>query len=77
MPTVVKQEAGKILQTYLKQHGISQTWLARKLGFSKTQVGDRINGRIKFDADFALQVANVLGISANIFLNEIYAKRVK
>ncbi|MBD5430112.1 helix-turn-helix domain-containing protein [Lactobacillus sp.] len=77
MPTVVKNDAGEVLQNYLKSHGIKQTWLADKLGLSPSQLGDRLHGRLKFNADFAIQVASVLGISADIFLKENYAKRVK
>lgn len=77
MPTVVKDDAGKVLQDYLEEHGVKQNWLASKLGMTPSQLGDRIHGRIRFNADFAIQVASVLGISADIFLKDNYALRVK
>lgn len=77
MPKVVKSNASEILETYLNKNGIKKSWLARKLGISASQLGDRLHGRVRFDADFAIQVASILDISADIFLNKNYAIRVK
>lgn len=66
--TMVKKDAGKILQTYLNEHGIKQTFVANKMGISNSNFNDRMRGRLKFDADFALAVAKALKIDAHIFL---------
>lgn len=66
--TVVKEDANEILSKYLKEHGIKQNFVAKKMGISSATFGSRLHGRLKFNADFALAVSKALGINADIFL---------
>lgn len=76
MVQVTREDANEILRQYLKDHGISQTWLAEKMGMSLSSFNARLQGYSKFDADFALKVAVVLNISPDIFLSKSYRKSV-
>lgn len=66
--SVVKENAGEILQKYLEDHGIKQNFVARKMGISSSNFNNHLHGRLKFDADFAVAVSKVLNIDSNIFL---------
>lgn len=66
--TVVKENAGEILSDYLKSHGIKQSFVAKQMGITNSTFSSRIYGRLKFDADFAIAVAKVLGVNPDIFL---------
>lgn len=66
--TVVKDNANKILIKYLEEHGIKQNFVAKKMGISSATFGNRLHGRLKFNADFAIAVSKVLGIDPKIFL---------
>lgn len=66
--TVVKEDANEILSKYLKENGIKQNFVAKKMGISSATFGSRLHGRLKFNADFALAVSKALGINADIFL---------
>lgn len=63
-----KENAGKILKDYLREHGIKQNYVAKKVGISSANFSSRLNGRLKFNADFALTVSKVLDIDPDIFL---------
>lgn len=76
MVQVTKPNAGKILKDYLESHGISQSFVAKKMGLKPSAFNAHINGYNKFNADFALGVSKVLGISPSIFLKESYSKSV-
>lgn len=67
--TVVKENAAKILQKYLQDHGIKQSFVASKIGMSESSFSSRLNGRLKFSAEFAIAVSKALNIKADIFLN--------
>lgn len=69
MSDLVKSNANKILKEYLNQHGITQKFVAEKVGMTQAQFSWRITGRTKFNADFAIAVSKVLGISTSLFLN--------
>ena len=66
--SVVKENAGEILENYLEDHGIKQKFVAESIGVSSATFSSRLKGRLKFDADFAIAVARVLNIDVNIFL---------
>ena len=70
MVQVTKQEAGEILKDYLKGHGISQAFVARKMGITRQAFNAYVNGNCKFTADFAISAADALGISPDIFFKE-------
>lgn len=77
MPQVTDPNANKILKKYLEEHGLSQAFVAKKMGMTLSSFNARITGLVKFDADFALKVAKVLQISPYIFLAKSYKKFVK
>ena len=60
--SVVKDNAGSILKDYLKERGLKQGFVAKKMGISDSNFSAHINGRRKFTADFALAVATPFGI---------------
>lgn len=73
MMSVVKDNANEILIKYLKEHGIKHTFVAKKMGISSATFGNRLHRRLKFDADFAIAVAKVLGIDPRIFFKKLKA----
>lgn len=64
----VKENASEILYLYLRDHGIKQNYVARKMGISSANFSSRLHGRLKFNAEFALAVAKALDIDPTIFL---------
>ena len=66
--SVVKENANEILKDYLDDHGIKQSFVAHKMGISNPTFNSRIQGRLMFDADFAIAVSKALGIKPDIFL---------
>lgn len=74
---VTECDAHKILKKYLKDHGITQAFVAKKIGISPQNFNDYVNGKHNFDADFAFNVAKALDISPYIFLKESYRKSVE
>lgn len=68
MVRATKENAGKILKSYLREHGIKQNYVAKKVGISSANFSSRLNGRVKFNADFALTVSKALDIDPEIFL---------
>jgi plasmid maintenance system antidote protein VapI len=66
--SVVKDNANEILKKYLKEHGIKQNFVAKKMGISSATFGNRLHGRLKFNADFAIAVSKVLEIDSKTFL---------
>ena len=65
---MVKPNARKIAKDYLEQRGIKQSYIAKKMGVSDSAISNRLNGRLKFDANFAIAFSKTLGISPDIFL---------
>lgn len=76
MVQVTQPDANVILKTYLKSHGITQAFVAKKMGISPQTFNAYVNGQYKFDADFAFSVAKALDINPYIFLKESYRKSV-
>lgn len=76
MTQVTVANANEILKQYLKSHGITQKFVADKMGVNRQTFNAYVNGLIRFDADFALGVSEVLGISPSIFSKEKYRKSV-
>lgn len=73
---VTEPNAHEILKNYLKNHGITQAFVAKKMGISPQTFNAYVNGQYIFDADFAFSVAKVLNISPSIFLKKSYRKSV-
>ena len=65
---VLDKDAERIAKEYLKTHGIKQSYVANKMGISETTLSSRLNGRLKFDENFALAFAKALNLSPTIFL---------
>lgn len=74
MSLVTKPNSNGILQKYLKSHGITQHFVANKMGVSDQSLSNLLNGRSKFTADKAIMVSKALGISLDIFLEKSYTK---
>ncbi|WP_270516712.1 helix-turn-helix transcriptional regulator [Lactobacillus paragasseri] len=77
MANVTKENANLILEKYLKDHGISKTFVASKVGITPQAFNRRLRVAKAFDADFAFKVSKVLGISPTIFLSSSYTKSLK
>lgn len=71
-----KPNSRQILIKYLKEHGISQAFLARKMHITPATMNYHLHGTGSFTVDFALSVAMALNISPDIFLNKSYKKLV-
>ena len=57
------------IKDYLKEHGISQTWLANKTDISIKKINAIVNGNAILDANTLCLICNALNVSADIFLN--------
>ncbi len=58
-----------LLEDFLKPSEITQTALAKKLGWTKARLNELIKGKRGITADTALDLAKVLGTSPKIWLN--------
>jgi len=58
-----------LLEEFLKPAGMTQTGLAKKLGWTKTRLNELIKGKRGITADSALDLARVLGTSAKVWMN--------
>ena len=59
---------GKTLRTARLKSGITQSKLGEKIGKSKQWVSEFERGNIRLNMDIAVQLANALGTSPDIFL---------
>lgn len=57
------------IKEYLKEHGITQSWLSDKTGISYKHLNDVLNNRIKISAENLGKIATALNVSADIFLD--------
>jgi transcriptional regulator with XRE-family HTH domain len=62
-------EFGTKIKCYLKDHGISQTWLANETGLGIKKVNDIVNGNVRLVANDLALICKALNISADYFLN--------
>jgi len=61
---------GEVLkEIYLEDMGITQSELARRIGCTVQKVNEVVNGRRGVSADFALDLAEALGTTAEMWLN--------
>ena len=58
-----------LLEEFLKPSGITQTALAKKLGWTRTRLNELIRGKRGITAKAALDLAKVLGTSAKLWMN--------
>lgn len=75
MVSALKPNANDLAKKYLKDHGIKQNFVAEKMGISTPNLCDRLNGRLKFDADFAIEFSRAVNISPEFFLKTSFSKR--
>lgn len=61
--------AGHTLLREIKERGYSQKEFAEKLGMKESNFNSLLKGEISITTDIALQLENILGISANLWLN--------
>lgn len=61
-------EANKKINDYLKEHGISQTFIAEKLGISRTRMSMMLNGKRKMTADDLIKICKILKVSPEMFM---------
>lgn len=58
-----------LLEKFLKPGGITQTELAKKLGWTRARLNELIKGKRGITADSALDLAKALGTSAKLWMN--------
>ncbi len=61
-------EANKKINDYLKEHGISQAFLAEKLGISSTRMSMMLNAKRKMTADDLIKICKILQVSPEMFM---------
>jgi transcriptional regulator with XRE-family HTH domain len=72
--SALKPNASFLAKEYLKNHGIKQSYVADRMGISYSSLSCKLNGRRKFDADFAIEFSKILNISPDIFLKSSFSK---
>lgn len=55
------------IKQYLIDHGISQTFVARKIGKNFASFNLIMNGKRKLNADELIAICDVLGVSVDLF----------
>jgi addiction module HigA family antidote len=58
-----------LLEEFLQPAGISQAEFARRVGWTKARLNELIKGKRGVTADAALDLAEVLGTSARLWMN--------
>ncbi|MEO8165082.1 MAG: HigA family addiction module antitoxin [Betaproteobacteria bacterium] len=58
-----------LLEEFLEPDGITQTEFARKLGWTRARLNELIKGKRGVTADAALDLAEALGTSAELWMN--------
>ncbi len=77
----IRYSPGDFLKTMvLEERGLTQKWLAKKIGCAERKISEICNNRRGISADFALQLEEVFGISAEFWVTmqakwELYMAR--
>ena len=77
----IRYSPGDFLKTMvLEERGLTQKWLAKKIGCAERKISEICNNRRGISADFALQLEEVFGISAEFWVTmqakwELYRAR--
>lgn len=58
-----------LLEEFLEPAGLSQAAFARKIGWTKARLNELIKGKRGITAEAALDLAEVLGTSARLWMN--------
>lgn len=77
MKKVTKKDSDKILRKLIASRGLKQNFIAKKMGLQKSAFYAYSRGRVEITADFAFEVAKVLDVSPEIFLQEEYVELLK
>ena len=56
------------VKNYLKEHGISQAWLANKVGISRVKLSKMLGQSTKITAEEIKKISDALKVDVNIFL---------
>ena len=65
----VRYSAGEFLKMMiLEERGLSQKWLAKKIGCAERKISEICNNKRGISANFALQLEEVLGVSAEMWV---------
>jgi addiction module HigA family antidote len=59
---------GEYLEEWINEHGLSQQRVAERLGCSRKQVNEIVNGRAPITSDTAFRLERVVGIPADSWL---------
>ena len=58
-----------LLEEFLQPAGMTQSEFAKKLGWTRTRLNEFVRGKRGVTADAALDLAEVLGTSAKLWMN--------
>ena len=58
-----------LLEEFIIPNGWTQTYLAEKLGWTKAKLNELISGKRGITADTALDLSEVLGTTAKLWMN--------
>ena len=65
----VRYSAGEFLKTMvLEERGLTQKWLAEELGCAERKISEICNNKRGVSAKFAIQLEQVFGISAEMWV---------
>lgn len=65
----VRHSAGDFLKTMiLEERGLSQKWLAKKIGCAERKISEICNDKRGISAAFAIELEKVFGISAEFWV---------
>ena len=77
----IRYSPGDFLKTMvLEERGLTQKWLAKKIGCAERKISEICNNKRGISADFALQLEEVFGVSAEFWVTmqakwELYMAR--
>lgn len=72
MKTAIKENANEILKSYLKDHGITQHFVATKIGMTNQAFTNLMSGRARLTGDKAILISCALDIPLSTFLKDEY-----
>ena len=65
----VRQSAGEFLKVMiLEERGLTQKWLAEKIGCAERKISEICNGKRGISAMFAIELEKIFGISAEFWV---------
>ena len=65
-----RYSAGKFLKTMiLEERGLTQKWLAQKIGCAERKISEICNNKRRITASFALELEKVFGVSAEFWMS--------